>query len=69
MERVSALTVSYSYGTHKVMPKINLIGKYLNTFGFEIGDKVHVRITEHRIEIVKAEVEQTELIVIEPQVK
>ncbi len=64
MERLSKQKVCYGYLPD--IPKINLSGKYLLKFGFEIGDQIHVKVSREKIEIVKAEVEETELIVMEP---
>jgi len=54
MTRVAKLKVCYGYLPN--VPKINIMGKYLEKFGFKVGDPVEVVVTENKIEIKKMEV-------------
>lgn len=59
MERTSQITVSYLLRDDTgEIPKISLIGKYLRKYGFEIGDRVLVKVSENRIEISKTMVHE-----------
>ncbi len=57
-ERISETTIQYQardyvYRNTGFVPKITISGKYLRDFGYEIGDKLIVKVSDNKIELVK----------------